>query len=128
MGSPQWMSSNTTASGAVCATASRNDRTAQNVSSTELSRSAAANSCASVEHAGPSVPMTAQIFRSISSGASKSSRPAASFTTSPTGKNVIPSPYGRQRPRRTVASPSDPRNSSTSRDLPTPGVPRTVNS
>ena len=43
-GSPQWMSSNTTASGAVCATASRNDRTAQNVSSTEPPWSAAPKS------------------------------------------------------------------------------------
>lgn len=38
------------------------------------------------------------------------------------GQKVIPSPYGRQRPRMIVAPPEWlSRNSSTSRDFPTPG-------
>ena len=40
---------------------------------------------------------------------------------SATGKNVMPSPYGRQRPRMTSAPRSPARNSSTRRDLPGAG-------
>ena len=48
--------------------------------------------------------------------------------TSISGQYVMPSPYGRQRPSRIVASPSArSRNSRTRRDLPIPAVPRMVN-
>ena len=54
--------------------------------------------------------------------------PAASSTISASGKNVMPSPYERQRPRSTRAVAPDPaRNSCTSRDFPTPAGPRSVN-
>ncbi len=50
-------------------------------------------------------------------------------TASASGQNVMPSPYGRQRPRRTVASSaSEPTSSSIRRDLPTPASPITVTS
>jgi hypothetical protein len=63
---------------------------------------------------------TAHTLASTTSGASKSARPAASFTISSTGKYVMPSPYGRQRPRSTAArSSSRETNSSTNRDFPT---------
>ena len=53
----------------------------------------------------------------------------ASGRISRTGQNVIPSPYGRQRPTRTPASPATPsRSSRASRDLPIPGWPSTVKS
>src|SRR5206468_10381630 len=48
--------------------------------------------------------------------------------TSATGKNVIPSPYGRHLPLSTTASAATPpRNSSTSLDFPTPAGPSSVN-
>ena len=48
---------------------------------------------------------------------------------STTGRNVIPSPYGGQRPRSTVArSPSAATKASSRRDFPTPPTPSTVNS
>ena len=58
--------------------------------------------------------------------------PASAFTISPSAQNVIPSPYGRQRPwrqrtrsgRRSISS----RNSQTSRLFPTPGSATTVTS
>ena len=54
--------------------------------------------------------------------------PAAARIASATGRKVTPSPYGAQWPRTTVArSAAEVMNSSTSRDLPTPAVPRTVN-
>src|SRR6266516_4873989 len=69
----------------------------------------------------------AAILASASSGEVASSRPMASRSASATGQNVMPSPYGRQRPRSTRArSPSDVTISWVSRDLPTPAWPMTV--
>ena len=45
--------------------------------------------------------------RSPSAGESASSSPTASLMTSSSGQNVMPSPYGRQRPRTTSARPRD---------------------
>ncbi len=55
--------------------------------------------------------------------------PAAARTISPIGQNVMPSPYGRHRPRTTSASVATGRaNSRMSRDFPTPASPTTVTS
>ncbi len=55
---------------------------------------------------------------------SRSRIPAAWRTASASGQNVMPSPYGRQRPRRndTPSSVCEPMNSSMSRDLPDAGL------
>ena len=54
--------------------------------------------------------------------------PATLRSISATGQNVIPSPYGRHCPTSTLASAAAPAASSaTSRDLPTPAAPITVN-
>ena len=61
-------------------------------------------------------------------GRSSSASVSSSRGTSIGGQYVMPSPYGRQRPSRIVASPSArSRNSRTRRDLPIPAVPRMVN-
>ena len=53
---------------------------------------------------------------------------AASRSASLSAQYVIASPYGRQRPWSTVATPSTPSaNSRTRRDLPTPACPSSVN-
>ena len=55
--------------------------------------------------------------------------PPAPRTISPSGQNVIPSPYARQCPVRNVARPSARATSSLARrDLPSPGTPRIVKS
>ena len=54
------------------------------------------------------------------------STPPAARTISPSAQNVIPRPYGMQRPLSTVApSPRLATNSLASLDLPIPGGPRT---
>ena len=75
-------------------------------------------------------PVTSDpIFAVAASGLSSLTIPAASRTTSPSGQNVIPSPYGRQRPRATRAtSEAREANSRMSRDLPTPASPTSVTS
>ncbi len=60
------------------------------------------------------------------SGGSSSRMSAARRTISTSGQNVIPLPYGRQRPRTTYASDAtDARNSRVRRDFPTPASPMT---
>ena len=58
--------------------------------------------------------------------------PAWAFTISPRAQNVMPSPYGRQRPWRQVTSPGRSStyapSSATIRLLPMPGSPTTVTS
>ena len=60
--------------------------------------------------------------------ASSAARPARLRTISVTGKNVIPSPYDRQRPCATVAPNDRAATSCASRVLPTPAAPTTVTS
>ena len=105
VGSAQCRSSSTTTSGRSRATRSRSVRVAQAISS--------------------AMPAPSRVIRSCSSSASVSS---SRRRTSISGQYVMPSPYGRQRPSRIVASPSArSRNSRTRRDLPIPAVPRMVN-
>ena len=72
----------------------------------------------------PSRPSSERI---ATAAASSAGRTSSCFSTSTTGQYVIPSPYGRQRPRTTVAS-MEARASAASRDLPTPASPTTVTS
>ena len=59
---------------------------------------------------------------------SSAASPARLRTISVTGKNVIPSPYDRQRPCATVAPNERAATSCASRVLPTPAAPKTVTS
>src|SRR6266511_3958645 len=73
-------------------------------------------------------PRTSISRARVASVDSTSPIPEACWRISTTGKNVIPWPYERHRPRGTVASTAtDWTNSSVRRDFPTPGEPRTVN-
>ena len=97
-------------------------------------KSSAIGSCSSVQPtADPTrraISMSsasASSCRIASSGAASGPTPAASRTISRSGQNVMPSPYGRQRPRRIVARCSRSASSSRTRRLfPTPASPRTV--
>ena len=61
------------------------------------------------------------------SGLSSGAMSAALRAISTTGQKVMPSPYGRQRPRSTRAPPpTSPRNASTRCVLPTPASPSSV--
>ena len=107
-------------------------RTAQSVSSPPLRRSESPtispSRCAT--RSAPSLPSSrvASLAR-FSSDEAASSMPAASRTASRTGQYVIPSPYGRHRPRATSApSATSSTNSRTRRDFPTPGAPMIVKS
>ena len=108
--SPHWMSSRTTTSGRLAATCSSVLRKAQAISSAVVAASLS--------------PSSERITAAASSSAGSSS---SCFSTSTTGQYVIPSPYGRHRPRTTVAS-TEAKTSATSRDLPTPASPTTVTS
>src|SRR6185312_12044436 len=101
---------NTHTSGDSAATAPRSLRNAHAISSLEVT---AVRS-----------PTTAWI---VSAATGSTGVSGSSLTTSTTGQYVIPSPYGRHRPRTTSAPSSEPRNSATRRDLPTPAAPSTVN-
>ena len=88
------------------ANASRNVRIAQNVSSAPAELSPMPITWATRSAAcSPrrSAATTSAILRLASAGGSLSARPAASVTTSTIGQNVIPSPYGRHRPRSATA-------------------------
>ena len=130
--SPQWMSSNTRTSGWRVACASKKSRMAQSVSSgaaLPVDRPMASTTLSATNRAWSTPASTAAILpRAISCG-SASVSPAACPTTSATGQNVIPSPYERHRPCSTrERSSAVRRNSSTRRDFPIPGGPRTVKS
>ena len=74
-------------------------------------------------------PMSSTSRAWLSSPLVVSSSSATSLIASSNGQNVIPSPYGRHRPRAMDALVSmSSRKSRTSRDFPTPAVPSTVNS
>ena len=94
---------------------------------------AATRSTTAVGSSGPPATPRAMsaILPSATSSGSSSLMPAALRTISAIGQNVTPSPYGRQRPRRTwLRSLAEARiaNSRISRDLPTPASPMTVSS
>ena len=108
--SPHWMSSKTTTSGRSAAACSSVLRNAQAISSADVAASVSPSS-----------------ERIATAAASSEGRTSSCFSTSTTGQYVIPSPYGRQRPRTTVAS-IDASSSAASRDLPTPASPTTVTS
>ena len=122
-GSAQWTSSTTSTSGARSATDSRNLRHAVN----ELlvrrrlrpRRSRAGVAAVRATTAGRRIRAAPHpASRSRRSGGSDSKIPAWAFTISPSAQNVIPSPYGRQRPCRQVTSsvqPSAYANSSATR-------------
>jgi hypothetical protein len=75
-------------------------------------------SCSSV--GGSTEASNWRIFSIPSAGASSGAIDAASRIASASGQKVIPSPYGRQRPRISFASPTvDNANSRMSRLLPT---------
>ena len=78
------------------------------------------------------VESSASSLDAATSWSSDSRIPASAFTISPNAQNVIPSPYGRQRPWRQVIrsgrSSSDVRSSATSRLFPIPGSPTIVTS
>ena len=118
--SAQWMSSNLSASGRSEAMLSSSFRTPQKSSGTGKSPSSRPTAAATRSITAASPPRLA-IFPRATSGASSSTIAAASRTISTSGQNVMPRPYGRQRPRRVVAvEPIWSKNSSTRRDLPTP--------
>ena len=69
----------------------------------------------------PAASVRAESFASAVSPVSSLTMPDAVFNASASGQNVIPSPYGRQRPPSTNArSPIRSRNSAVNLDLPTP--------
>ena len=133
VGSPQWMSSNTTTSGRVSRDGLEEaSHRPEAPPRRRPSWSLTPKSCASVGAADRAARRRRAPRRSSARPRPerRSPRgPAASFTTSPTGQKVMPSPYGRHRPRRTVARPAPrrgtPRRAATCRR---PAAPRTVNS
>ncbi len=73
------------------------------------------------------VPRRRPSLADAASSESSLSTPAASRAISPSGQNVMPSPYERHRPRSWIAvSRERSRNSRSSRDLPTPAGATTV--
>ena len=133
VGSPQWMSSNTTTSGR-CA----RDRLEEPADRPEPLLGSGAGTDepdqrgdASADEFRARPPREREAILSLASlGRVEVARcPAACLTISTTGQNVIPSPYGRHRPRRTVARrravAGTPRRVATCRR---PADPRTVNS
>ncbi len=94
VGSPQWMSSNTSTSGRSRAEASKNRRIAQNVSSpaADSATPISCDTCRQTSSWCSSPSSTEQTFDSTTSGRSKSARPAACLIASTTGKYVMPSP------------------------------------
>ena len=127
--SAHWMSSKTTTSGLSLARPSKPFRMAQKDSwmgPAVPPRPKMAASRSTTRGSGPGARMAA-ILASASPAEVVSSSPIASRSTSAIGQNVMPSPYGRQRPRRTRAvSPTEVTTSCVSRDLPTPAWPMTV--
>ncbi len=101
--SAQWMSSTTRTSGCSRASASKSRRNAQDVSSPELPPASA-----------PNAPATTSAIASRRSSSATSSRtavrasaPRTGWSASASGRNVMPSPYGAQRPISTrTESPS----------------------
>jgi hypothetical protein len=70
---------------------------------------------------------SAPTFAAAVSRGWSASTPARCHTASATGQNVMPSPYGRQRPTAAIAScASPPANSAARRDLPMPASPTTA--
>ena len=139
VGAATWMSSTIATSGRRLAIASSSLRIPQNSSGAgELGRGQADRRGDPVGDrgriVGPDRPRPERcraILPSATSSESSSLMPAALRTISAIGQNVTPSPYGRQRPRRTWLRPcAEARiaNSRISRDLPTPASPTTVRS
>ncbi len=121
--SAQWMSSTTRTSGRSRASASKSRRNAQDVSSPEPLTGSAPNA--------PATPSAIASRRSSSATSSRTaaraSAPRTGRRASASGRKVMPSPYGAQRPINTrTESPSSARNSRASRDFPTPAAPTTV--
>src|SRR5262245_897416 len=130
--SAQWMSSTTTTSGPSSVRTSRSRRTPQKVwrmsAPGPASSSPIAASISSAMRSPSSVD--ARIERTLaraSSGDATSPMPATAYTSSYTGQNVMPAPYGRQRDHSARARfPVCATNSVTSRVLPSPASPITV--
>ena len=125
VGSAHWRSSNTRRRGRSRASDSSSLRIAQNVSSLADSASGLPTAAATrrAMRAASGVPPRVAAIASVEVA------PAAARTTSASGQNVIPLPYGRQRPPSTLARPSTRAPSSAaSRDLPMPAGPRSVTS
>ncbi len=120
--SAQWTSSTTSATGRSAAACCRNRRMPQASSSIENSSGrrpimAARRSVTSA----PAASVRAASFASAASAPSSLTIPEALFSASASGQNVMPSPYGRQRPeRRNARSEIRSRNSAVSLDFPTP--------
>ena len=68
----------------------------------------------------------ARSFSNASAAGSSSVIPADALIIEASGQYVMPSPYGSARPVSTVTRSTPSANSETSRDLPTPGSPKTV--
>ena len=139
--SAQCRSSTTSTHGRRAAISSRNRRHAVNdssrlavtpsLSAPTSGASRASNHVASSTSGNISATVAASLPRAAA--ASSDSRiPASAFTISPSAQNVMPSPYGRQRPWRQVTrsgrSSSTARSSVARRLFPIPGSPTTVTS
>ena len=129
--SPLWASSMMTTTGRRIASASRYLRAAQNTSVTGNALVEQADDrgqpLEDVVLAGDAVDGRAELGQRALGRVVVDDPGGARGPSRSSGQNVMPSPYGRQRPRRTVArSMSSPRNVSTRCDLPTPASPTTV--
>ncbi len=120
----------TTTNGVSDARCSSVRRTAQKISSRRAASALSPTALARrVAISGPSSTPSSRraSLRMPSSGGSSSTIPAADWRISRSGQYVMPSPYGRHRPRRIRARPATAaRNSATRRLLPTPGGPTTI--
>src|SRR6266516_4655257 len=135
-GSAQWMSSNTNAVASSRAPASMKTRTDWKrlsrsgvvVFVSNPSRIARCPATASASSVPTSRSTSVRSFPVATSTSSLSKMPASSFTCAASAPYALRSRYGRQRPL-TTRPPRDAMrtmNSAASRDLPTPGGPRTV--
>ncbi len=125
--SPQCTSSKTMTSGFSSARASKSLRVPQKTSSTGNCCSERPTAEATRSSASSAPGRQAASRERATSGGSSSLMPATWRTTSSSGQNVMPRPYGRQRPRAVrVLSPTTSVNSCVRRDLPSPAAARTV--
>ena len=128
VGSAQCRSSKWSTIGRSRASDSSSRRTAQAISSGRASTSSspiAPARRATTRLASSASGRSASSFARAASRVSSSSIPASGLSMIASGKYVIPSPYGTQRPSRTAArSPTTVVSSRVRRDLPAPASPR----
>ncbi len=137
----RWSSSgramHSSSTGAPAETSAVDSTSSRNVSSPHCrsSKQTTIGACSSRSFRNAQAISSALVGRSLSRSSDRNAPAASSsegrarscFTTSTTGQYVMPSPYGRQRPRTTRASMRSSA-SATRRDLPTPASPITVTS